>query len=46
VMNDVPAGETWAGSPAQEYHKAVREYAAVRKLPELMKQVKQRLRET
>ena len=45
VMNDVPAGETWAGSPAQEYHKAVREYAAVRQLPELMKKAKKMMRE-
>ncbi len=46
VMNDVPAGETWAGSPAQEFHKAGRQYAAVRQLPEVMKQVRRKLRES
>lgn len=45
VMNDVPPGETWAGSPAQEYRKAGREYAAVRQLPEVMKQVRKQLRD-
>ncbi len=44
VMNDVPAGETWAGSPAQEYHAAVKQYAAVRQLPEIMKTVRKHLR--
>jgi UDP-3-O-[3-hydroxymyristoyl] glucosamine N-acyltransferase len=45
VMNDVPPGETWAGSPAQEYHKAGREYAAIRQLPEVMKKVRKHLRD-
>lgn len=44
VMNDVPAGETWAGSPAQEYRRAAREYAAVRQLPEALKQVRKHLK--
>ena len=40
VMTDVPPGELWAGSPAQPYPDARREYAAVRRLPELAKDVK------
>lgn len=40
VMTDVPAGEVWAGSPAQSIHDAKREYAAVRRLPDLVKDVK------
>lgn len=45
VMNDVPAGETWAGSPAQEIKAARREYVAVRQLPEVMKQVRKQLKD-
>ncbi|WP_432798649.1 UDP-3-O-(3-hydroxymyristoyl)glucosamine N-acyltransferase [Poriferisphaera sp. WC338] len=44
VMSDVPAGQTWAGSPAREYGQAVREYAMIRKLPDLYKQVKRFLK--
>jgi len=44
VMSDVPAGETWAGSPAQEFHKAGREYAAIRQLPEAMKKMRKYLK--
>lgn len=44
VMADVPAGETWAGSPAQEYHHAGREYAAVRQLPDLLKKFRKHLK--
>ncbi len=40
VMSDVPAGETWGGSPAQELRAAIREVVAIRKLPDLMKQLK------
>jgi len=39
VMSDVPAGQTWAGSPAREARLAIREYAAIRKLPDLVKDV-------
>lgn len=42
VMNDVPPGETWAGSPAQELHVAARELVALRKLPDMIKQFKRR----
>ena len=40
VMNDVPAGETWGGYPAKEAKMAAREYAALRRLPELLKRSK------
>lgn len=39
IMNDVPAGETHGGSPARIMGRAVREYGAIRSLPELMKRV-------
>jgi UDP-3-O-[3-hydroxymyristoyl] glucosamine N-acyltransferase len=38
VMDDVPAGETWGGYPAREAKVALREHAAMRKLPDLLKQ--------
>lgn len=44
VMNDVPAGETWGGSPAQPLRDAVQQHLAVRKLPALLKQFKQYLK--
>ena len=31
-MRDIPAGETWAGSPAQPIRKFMREVAALGKL--------------
>ncbi|MDH3583412.1 MAG: UDP-3-O-(3-hydroxymyristoyl)glucosamine N-acyltransferase [Phycisphaerae bacterium] len=40
VMNDVPDGATWAGYPAQEAKMTMREVAAVRKLPDLLKKFK------
>lgn len=40
VMNDVPAGETWAGYPAKPAKIAMQEYAAIRKLPELIRQAR------
>jgi len=42
LNSDVPAGEVWAGSPAKPYSQAVREYAAIRHLPDLVKQHKRR----
>jgi UDP-3-O-[3-hydroxymyristoyl] glucosamine N-acyltransferase len=38
VMNDIPAGETWGGMPAQEARRALREHVAIRKLPDVLKQ--------
>jgi UDP-3-O-[3-hydroxymyristoyl] glucosamine N-acyltransferase len=40
VMNDVPAGQTWGGSPAREVGIAAREYVAIRKLPELLRKLR------
>ena len=34
VMNDVPAGATWGGMPAQEIREELRVIAAIRKLPQ------------
>ncbi len=41
VMNDIPDGEVWAGYPAQERTQAMREAIAVRKLPDLVKKLRQ-----
>lgn len=40
VMNDVPDGATWGGSPAQEVRIELRQQAAVRKLPELARRLR------
>lgn len=40
VISSVPAGEFWAGSPARERKLVARELAAVRKLPDLLKQLR------
>ena len=40
VMNDIPDGEIWYGVPAGERSRVLREYAAVRKLPEWSKKIK------
>ncbi len=45
VMTDVPPGGTWAGSPARPFKEALREVAALRRLPDLMKDAKQLRRE-
>jgi UDP-3-O-[3-hydroxymyristoyl] glucosamine N-acyltransferase len=41
LMSDVPAGETWGGYPARDARIALREQAAISKLPDLAKQVKE-----
>ncbi|MHC5114714.1 MAG: UDP-3-O-(3-hydroxymyristoyl)glucosamine N-acyltransferase, partial [Planctomycetota bacterium] len=40
VMHDIPAGERWSGMPAQATRATFREYAALRKLPELFAEIK------
>lgn len=40
LMNDMPAGVTWGGYPAHELKQSLREIAAVRKLPEILKAFK------
>ncbi len=42
VTEDIPAGATWAGTPAQEGRQAVRQIFAARKLPGVLKQLKKR----
>lgn len=39
VISDVPAGETWGGFPARPHKDVMRGYAALRKLPDLMKEI-------
>ncbi len=41
VMNDIPDGESWAGYPAKEARRAMQEAIVARKLPELMKNLKE-----
>lgn len=41
VMNDIPAGETHSGYPATEHKNWLREVAATRALPELVKRVRE-----
>ena len=45
VMKDVPAGQSQLGTPADEIHQALRQMAAIRKLPELMQQASRFLKE-
>jgi UDP-3-O-[3-hydroxymyristoyl] glucosamine N-acyltransferase len=44
VMRDVPAGQTQLGSPAVEIRQALRQWAAIRKLPDWMQQASQLLK--
>jgi UDP-3-O-[3-hydroxymyristoyl] glucosamine N-acyltransferase len=43
VTSDVPAGETWGGFPARPQKQAMRGYAAVNKLPDLIKRMERLL---
>ena len=45
VMNNIPPHETWAGSPACEFRQAIRQYVALRQLPQLMKKVKKLIKQ-
>lgn len=42
ATRDVPAGETWGGSPAMPLKQAARQAVALRKLPDLVKRFKGR----
>lgn len=42
VIHDVPAGQIWGGSPAIPVKKAIKQAQALKKLPELVKQVRRR----
>ncbi len=46
VMNDIPDGETWAGFPAKESRKAMKEQLALRNLPEWSRRIKKLLDST
>jgi UDP-3-O-[3-hydroxymyristoyl] glucosamine N-acyltransferase len=39
VMSNVPAGETWSGSPARPHREWLRASSAFYKLPELVKRL-------
>ena len=39
VISDVPSGETWGGFPARPHKEVMRGYAALRKLPDLVKEM-------
>ena len=41
VINDIPAGETYTGYPAGPHAEWLREQAALRRLPELVKRLRQ-----
>ena len=40
VMNDIPAGATWGGMPAQDIREELRVIAAIRKLPQWSRKLK------
>ncbi|MCH2144637.1 MAG: UDP-3-O-(3-hydroxymyristoyl)glucosamine N-acyltransferase [Phycisphaerales bacterium] len=40
VINDIPDGETWVGTPAGKRSRIMREIAAVRRLPDWSKQLR------
>jgi UDP-3-O-[3-hydroxymyristoyl] glucosamine N-acyltransferase len=39
VTRDIPAGATWVGHPADESTAALRQWASIRKLPELVRRL-------
>lgn len=43
VISDVPAGETWSGFPARPHRITLRGYAALHKLPDLIKRLERLL---
>lgn len=43
VLKSVPAGETWGGFPSRSQRETLRGYAAVNKLPDLMKRLERLL---
>ncbi len=45
VINDIPDGEAWGGYPACQLKEKIREEIAIKKLPDMMKQVRKVLRD-
>lgn len=43
VMDDIPPGEKWGGQPAQDLRQTLREIAVIRKLPDILKQWRNKL---
>lgn len=43
VISDVPAGETWGGFPSRPHRDTLRGYAAMRRLPDLLKRIERLL---
>lgn len=41
VMGDVPAGAVWAGYPAQDFKATFRQVAAMRRLPDVLRKLKE-----
>lgn len=40
LMHDIPPGETWHGHPAHDARAAFREFAAIQRLPDLLRKLK------
>lgn len=45
VINDIPDGQAWGGYPAAPLKEKIREELAIKKLPDLMKQVKKYMKD-
>ncbi|MFN3165923.1 MAG: UDP-3-O-(3-hydroxymyristoyl)glucosamine N-acyltransferase [Phycisphaeraceae bacterium] len=45
VINDIPDGEAWGGYPAAPLKEKIREELAIKKLPDMMKQVRKVLKD-
>ncbi len=43
VISDVPAGEVWGGFPSRPHRDTLRGYAAMRRLPDLLKRIERLL---
>ncbi len=39
VIRDIPDGETWLGYPADNAQRVLRQWASIRRLPEILRQL-------